>query len=156
MWEEVDLEQKRLSIIMGKTRRKLEVPLNDAALAVLEAKQAAKHGPYVFYNPLTGDRFFDLKAGWKAALRRAGLSGITWHTFRHTFASRLTNSGVDLVTVKELLGHSTINTTMRYAHSNHDTKARAVAKLPTSDKIVTVVPRKGEGGNTLVTVSVRR
>src|ERR1022692_1034487 len=54
MWEEVDLEQKRLSIIMGKTRRKLEVPLNDAALAVLEAKQAAKHGPYVFYNPLTG------------------------------------------------------------------------------------------------------
>ena len=134
---------------MGKTRRKLEVPLNDAALAVLEAKQAAKHGPYVFYNPLTGDRFFDLKAGWKAALRRAGLSGITWHTFRHTFASRLTNSGVDLVTVKELLGHSTINTTMRYAHSNHDTKARAVAKLPTSDKIMTVVPRKGKGGEHL-------
>ncbi len=142
MWEEVDVEQKRIAIIMGKTRRKLEVPLNDAALAVLEAKQAAKHGPYVFYNPLTGDRFFDLKAGWKAALRRAGLSGITWHTFRHTFASRLTNSGVDLVTVKELLGHSTINTTMRYAHSNHDAKARAVATLPTGDKIVTVVPRK--------------
>ena len=46
------------------------------------------------------------------------------------------------MTVKELLGHSTITTTMRYAHSNHDAKARAVAKLPTSDKIVTVVPRK--------------
>lgn len=142
VWEGVDIEQRRLSIIMGKTRRKLEVPLNDAALDVLEAKQAAKHGPYVFYNPLTGDRFFDLKAGWKAALRRAGLRGITWHTFRHTFASRLTNSGVDLVTVKELLGHSTINTTMRYAHSNHEAKARAVAALPTGDKIVTVVPRK--------------
>jgi len=46
--------------------------------------------------------------------------------------------------VKELLGHSTINTTMRYAHSNHDTKARAVAKLPTSDKVVTQVPRKAK------------
>ena len=70
-WEEVDLEQRWLSIIMGKTRRKLEVALNDTALAVLEAKEAAKHGPYVFYNPVTGDRFFDIKAGWKAALQTA-------------------------------------------------------------------------------------
>lgn len=66
---------------------------------------------------------------------RAGLTGITWHTLRHTFASRLTRSGVDLVPVKELLGHSTINTTMRYAHSNHETKARAVAQLPKRDKL---------------------
>ena len=76
-----------------------------------------------FYNPVTGGRFLDLKVGFKAILKRAGLTGITWHTLRHTFASRLTRSGVDLVTVKELLGHSTINTTMRYAHSNRDTKA---------------------------------
>ena len=98
------------------------MPLNDAALAVLEAKEAAKHGPYVFCNPVTGDRFFDIKAGWKATLRRAGLCGITWHTFRRTFASRLSLSGVDLVTVKELLGHSTGNTTMQYAHGNHDAR----------------------------------
>jgi integrase len=108
------------------------------------------HGPYVFYNPVTGDRFYDLKAGFKAILKRAGLTGITWHTLRHTFASRLTRSGVDLVTVKELLGHSTINTTMRYAHSNHDTKARAVAKLPTCDKTVAVVPRKARKPKTTV------
>jgi len=101
-------------------------------------------GPHVFYNPVTGGRFLNLKVGFKAILKRAGLTGITWHTLRHTFASRLTRSGVDLVTVKELLGHSTINTTMRYAHSNHDTKARAVAKLPTSDKVVTQVPRKAK------------
>jgi site-specific recombinase XerD len=56
------------------------------------------------------------------------MTGITWHTLRHTLASQLTRSGVDLVTVKELLGHSTINTTMRYAHSNHETNARAVGK----------------------------
>jgi integrase len=103
-----------------------------------------KHGPHVFYNPVTGGRFLNLKVGFKAILKRAGLTGITWHTLRHTFASRLTRSGVDLVTVKELLGHSTINTTMRYAHSNHETKARAVAKLPTCDKSVTVVPRKAK------------
>jgi integrase len=144
MWEEVDLERKRLSIIMGKTRRKLDVPLNETAFAVLLAKAASKHGPYVFYNPVTGDRFYDLKAGWKAALRRAGLTSLTWHTLRHTFASRLTNSDVDLVTVKELLGHATITTTMRYAHSNHEAKARAVAKLPKCAKTVSIVPRSAK------------
>lgn len=149
-WEEVDIDEKRLSLIMGKTRRRLEVPLNDAALAILAGKQAIKHGPHVFYNPGTGDRFYDLKAGFKAGLKRAGLTGITWHTFRHTFASRLTRSGADLVTVKELLGHSTINTTMRYAHSNHESKARAVAKLPTCDTPVTLVPRKAKKAKTAV------
>lgn len=144
MWEEVDLEKQRLSIIMGKTRRRLDVPLNETAFAVLEAKAAAKHGPYVFYNPVTGDRFYDLKAGWKAAIRRAGLANLTWHTLRHTFASRLTNSDVDLVTVKELLGHSTITTTMRYAHTNHESKARAVAKLPKCAKTVSIVPRSAK------------
>jgi integrase len=103
-----DLEQQRIALIMGKTRRRLEVPLNETAFRILEEKHAAKHGAYVFYNPVTGDRFHDVKGGPKAALKRAGLSGITWHTLRHTFASRLTRSGVDLVTVKELLGHSTI------------------------------------------------
>jgi integrase len=143
-WEEVDMDERRLSLIMGKTRRRLEVPLNDTAAAILAGKQAVKHGPHVFYNPVTGGRFLNLKVGFKAILKRAGMTGITWHTLRHTFASRLTRSGVDLVTVKELLGHSTINTFMPYAHSNHDTKARAVAKLPTSDKVVTQVPRKAK------------
>ncbi len=140
-WEEVDIEE-RLSLIMGKTRRRLEVPLNSNALAVLLEKQAAKHGPYVFYNHETGDRFYDTNTGFKAVLKWAGLTGINWHTLRHTFASQLTRSGVDLVTVKELLGHSRINTTMRYAHSNHETKARAVAQLPKRAKTVTLVPGK--------------
>ncbi len=140
-WQEVDLEQRRLNIIMKKTRHTLEVPLNETAFGILEARHAVKHGPYVFYNPATGDRFHDLKLAIKGALKRAGLSGITWHTFRHTFASRLTRNGADLVTVKELLGHSTIVVTMRYAHSNDEAKRRAIAKLPTSDKVVTIVPR---------------
>src|ERR1019366_9046116 len=61
----------------------------------------------------------------------------TWHMFRHTFASRLTRDGVDIVTVKGLLGHANISTTMRYAHSNDDAKRRAVNRLR-SDKIVTM------------------
>ena len=54
---------------------------------------------------------------------------MTWHTLRHTFASRLLNSGVDIVTVKELQGHSSISVTMRYAHTNIENKRAAVEKL---------------------------
>ena len=82
---------------MKKTGQRLEVPLNDGAAQTLEAKQGAKHGPCVFYNPTTGDRFHDVKLGLKSAVKRAGLSGHhpTWHTFRHTFAARLTRNGAD-------------------------------------------------------------
>jgi site-specific recombinase XerD len=54
---------------------------------------------------------------------------VTWHTLRHTFASRLLDRGVDIVTVKELLGQSTVLVTMRYLHPNLEAKVQAVAKL---------------------------
>ena len=91
---------------------------------------------------MTGDRFKDVKGALAAAVKRAKLGKVTWHMFRHTFASRLTRLGVDIVTVKELLGHANISVTMRYAHSNDDAKRRAVVRLGTSDKVVTIVPRR--------------
>ena len=82
---------------------------------------------------------FDLKAGFARGCRKAGISGVTWHTLRHTFASRLVNRGVDIVTVKELLGHSNLSVTMRYAHTNLDNKRAAVEKLDGfGDNLVTV------------------
>ena len=95
---------------------------------------------------MTGDRFWDVKLGLKNALKRAGLDGVTWHTFRHTFASRLTQNGADIVAVKELLGHSTVTVTMRYAHTNYESKARAVELLNRSDKIVTVRAKRSKTG----------
>jgi integrase/recombinase XerD len=64
--------------------------------------------------------------------------------FRQTFPSRLTRDGVDIVTGKELLGHSNISTTMRHAHSNDETKRRAMARLRKRDKIVAIVRRKAK------------
>lgn len=46
--------------------------------------------------------FVDLKAGFKLACKEAGIEGVTWHTSRHTFASRLVDRGAETVTVKEL------------------------------------------------------
>jgi site-specific recombinase XerD len=132
-------------MIVKKNQKPLSLPLNDEAFAVIKARHGNQHGPYVFYNPMTGDKFKDVKGALAAAVKRSGLKKVTWHIFRHSFASRLTRAGVDIVTVKELLGHSNISTTLRYAHSNDDAKRRAVAKLGTSDKIVAIVPRKKVG-----------
>ena len=64
---------------------------------------------------------------------------MTWHTFRHTFASGLTRIGVNLVTVKELLGHSSVAVTMRYAHTSREAKKRAVGLIAGNGaKLVTV------------------
>jgi len=146
-WEEVDIEEKRLKMIVKKNRKMLSLPLNDSACAVIVARNAVRHGPYVFYNPMTGDRFKSVRGALDAAINRTGLKKVTWHMFRHSFASRLTRCGVDIVTVKDLLGHSNISTTLRYAHSNDDAKRRAVERLGTSDKIVTIVPRRVKRAN---------
>lgn len=52
---------------------------------------------------------------------------MTWHTLRHNIASRLLDRGADIVTVKELLGHSTVLVTARYLHPNLEAKLQAVA-----------------------------
>jgi integrase len=161
-WKEVDIEQRRLKKIVKKSSKPLSLPLNDGAFAVIEARAAVANGLYVFYNPMTGDRFKDTKGAMAVAVKRAGLPKITWHMFRHTFASRMTRDGVDIVTVKELLGHADVKTTMRYAHSNDDAKRRAVQRLTklandnapqkaandnnaeSRDKTGTVIPMKGK------------
>ena len=91
-----------------------------------------KKNEYVFYNRKTGERFVDLDTGLQHACKKADIEGVTWHTLRHTFASRLLERGADIMTVKELLGHSTVTVTMRYTHSSLASKVVAVGKLANS------------------------
>ena len=143
----MDLENAVIKMLVRKNRRMLEVPLNDTALAVVNGWCGLRKCEYVFYNPETGGRWKDLWLGLKKACRKAGLNDVTWHTFRHTFASRLTGNGADLVTVKELLGHSSVSVTMRYAHTNRDAKKRAVGLIAGNGaKMVTVPVLKKKTG----------
>ncbi len=138
-WSNVDLQKGILSVFAPKTQRIREVPVNSETRKVLEAWRLHKKSEFVFYNPETGKPFVDLKNGFALACKKAVISGVTWHTLRHTFATRLVGSGVDIVTVKELLGHSSISVTMRYAHTNFDSKRAAVEKLDGfGDNLVTV------------------
>jgi hypothetical protein len=62
-------------------------------------------------------------------VKKIGIKDFTWHTFRHTFASRLVMAGVDLRTVQELMGHKTLQMTLRYAHLAPKHQLSAVQRL---------------------------
>ncbi len=78
-----------------------------------------------------------LYGGISTAVRRAGISDCIFHDLRHTFASRLVMAGVDLTTVKELMGPKHIAMTLRYAHLAPGHKRAAIAVL---DRIHEKVP----------------
>jgi integrase len=128
-WKSVDFENNLLTVLTQKTQKTREIPINAKTRRVLEYWALGRKNEFVFYNHETGHRFVDLDTGLKLACKKAGIEGITWHRLRHTFTTRLLEQGVDVVTVQQLLGHSTVLVTMRYAHPNLDSKRHATAKL---------------------------
>jgi integrase len=71
----------------------------------------------------------DISQGLKKACSQAGIADFRFHDLRHSFASHLVMNGTDLTTVKELLGHKSIQMTMRYAHLSQAHKKKAVDAL---------------------------
>lgn len=80
----------------------------------------------VITDPKTGKPLKDVKTGFNGACRRAGIQNFRFHNLRHTFASHLVMKGIDLATVKVLLGHKTLAMPLRYAHLAPSHKAKAV------------------------------
>ena len=71
----------------------------------------------------------NVDSAWGSIVKAVKLQDFHWHDMRHHFASRLVMAGVDLNTVRELLGHADLKMTLRYAHLAPEHKAQAVAKL---------------------------
>ncbi len=128
--EQVDLHRRTVRLEKTKGGRVRIVPINDALYEVLAAQRRANGAsPYVFPAPGSRGPLHDVKTAFNAATRRAGIKGLRFHDLRHTFASRLIEGGVDLITVKDLLGHHSVTITQRYTHSGVDQKRRAVEVL---------------------------
>jgi integrase len=132
MWDDVDLKRRSLTI-RGEKSKNLQtrhIPLNERAWAALRDwhSQADEKKGRIFSGN-GGDRFDNVKFAWKALLADAEIEKFRWHDMRHTFASRLVMKGVDLNTVRELMGHADYQMTLRYSHLAPEHKANAVAKL---------------------------
>jgi len=131
-WGNIDFETRCVILEPYETKNKKRhiLPLNNKAWQVIKRrfKQRAEGCPYVFHR--NGRKVNSIRTAFENALKRAGIKDFHFHDLRHTFASRLVQKGVDLYVVKELLNHSDITTTQRYAHLRLDNLKKAVEKLP--------------------------
>ena len=118
-WDMVNLSEGSL-ILSGeitKNNHSRFIPLNDEASKVLNhlyKKAEIREG--LIFPSKNNQPFNHVKRSWGSLLKKANITQFRWHDLRHHFASKLVMAGVDLNTVRELLGHSDIAMTLRYAH----------------------------------------
>jgi len=119
-WDQIDLENGMLTLPLPKGGKTRYVPLSEEAKGILRSFDSFLRSAWVFpglkdvTQPMDSRAF--LRRSFEPGLRQAGITGTCWHSLRHTAASRRVMAGVDLVSVKEILGHRDIQTTLRYAH----------------------------------------
>jgi integrase len=117
-WSDVDLDRGVLVFRDTKNGDTRAVPLATEAFALLQdrLKLARPDCSLVFPSPGNPNKPVDLRAGFRTALKRAGIAGFRWHDQRHSAASALADMGASLLDIGCLLGHRSQQTTKRYAH----------------------------------------
>lgn len=140
-WEKhIDLRHGFIHLEVTKNGERREVPMNQTLMAMLKGLVRRIDSPYVFTDN-QGRRFNNVRRSFMSACRCVGIKDFRFHDLRHTFASQLVMAGVDITTVKELLGHKTLTMTLRYAHlaPAHKMKAVEVLDIKTENTRTTIV-----------------
>ncbi len=127
-WEQVDLRHGFILLDNTKNGERREIYINDTLRATLEGVPHGPESEYLFTDR-NGRPFKEVKKSFATACRRAGINGFRFHDLRHTFASHLVMAGKDITSVKKLLGHKSLNMTLRYSHLAPSHLADAVKVL---------------------------
>lgn len=131
-WSSVDLKSRVVTVRAetAKSSKTRHIPLNDAAYRAIRAWGEQCPSPTGLVFPADdGGRLDNVRKSWATILSDAGISNFRWHDMRHDFASKLVMAGAPLNTVRELCGHSNLNTTLRYAHLAPDHKTEAISLI---------------------------
>lgn len=130
-WSDVDFAHETIFLraSSAKSRKNSVLPMNSIVVETLKKWRTQSEGELIFPSPQTGGIMDNCNSSWEALLKSANIQNFRWHDMRHDFASRLVMTGVDLNTVRELMTHSDITMTLRYAHLAPNKKKEAVDKL---------------------------
>jgi len=122
-WSDINWNDDYITVRDSKNYEGRTIPINTTLLKALSDLKKHSESEYVFKYRKS------IQKTWTKALKTSGIEHCRFHDLRHTFASRLVMAGTDLVTVKQLLGHKRIETTMRYSHPTPEHKRNAVESL---------------------------
>ena len=136
-WRDVDLRVRTLFVRRTKIGGSRYLPISDELEKMFSSLPSHFKGGYVFPSYLprrnedlksgeVNEPFTDVKNSFQEALKRAKIKNFRFHDLRHTFASQLVMSGADLNVVRELLGHKSLQMTLRYAHLAPRKKREAI------------------------------
>jgi len=125
-WKDINLEEKYIVVRDSKNYESRVIPINNKLEKVfIEINHNASEDEYLFcYHDEKPIEY--IYRSFRTALKKSGIKKCTFHSLRHSFATRAVMAGVDIVTLKELLGHKTIAMTMRYSHPTPEHKKKAV------------------------------
>ena len=127
-WDSVDLRNGYLLVTHSKNGDRREVPMNAAVREVLEGIVRRLDSTYVFCDK-KGRMYKGGRNAFERACKRAGIYNFHFHDLRHTAASFMAMGGVDLMSIKQILGHKTIQMTLRYSHLSPGHLRNAVAAI---------------------------
>lgn len=118
-WSDIDINRRVLVLKAENTKgnKARSIPLNQNALdAINVLSKSNKVGSEWVFCHRSGKRRRSFGWSFEKACNSAGIEDFHIHDLRHTFASWLVSNGVDLIKVRDLLGHTSIKMTERYAH----------------------------------------
>ena len=126
-WNDIDLKNDIITIHQtnSKSKKQRKIPINSVLRKLLlELKIENLNTEFVFLNTrgFPYKRQDSLNKIFHSALRKANIKGLRFHDLRHTAATRMVENTGNIVAVKEILGHSSLDMTMRYAHPNDSLK----------------------------------
>ena len=129
-WQNVDLENKLITILIQKNRKKSYIPISNKLNDELKKLYSQKSSDYVFVNPLTNQPYVNIRNSYNKVLEQAGIKEFTFHSLRHTACTRMIERGVPIDVVQAIMRHSNISITLEvYNHINQDRKIKAIQTL---------------------------
>ena len=127
-WHDIDIKRNIIHLYNTKNGEKREIPMNNIVQKTIIGVLKNPESQYIFCNK-DGKPYGNVRTSFFTALKKSDIVDFRFHDLRHTFASQLVMSGVDLNTVRELLGHKSLEMTLRYSHLSPDHKQQAVDLL---------------------------
>ncbi len=135
-WDHIFIENTinpYLETSITKNGKKRFVPLNDSMITLFEELKESSNGLLIVFTNIYGEPLMSVRHQFEHALNKAKISDFRFHDLRHTFASHYVMNGGDLLSLKEILGHSTMKMVARYAHLSPSHKQKMVNNLNFSD-----------------------